>query len=108
MLVIQKNKVLHTALEMSEDAPTCENFYGAGFVSKVKTFGNVAVIGLRGGTNVAYEYTLEIAYPFVTGGQFVLYGTADGKSLIAFAGGTYTVNGTAPKGAKPLLAAAPH
>jgi hypothetical protein len=46
---------------------------------------------------------MEISYPLVTGSSFILYGTEDGVNLTAFAGGTYTVNGTPAQGAKPLL-----
>jgi hypothetical protein len=104
VLVFKKNTILKTALEMSQSNTDCEDLHGAGFFGKVSTFGKVAVIGLRGGSIPDEEYVLEIAYPFVTGGQYILYGTEDGTSLSAFAGGTYTVGGTPAKGARPVTA----
>jgi hypothetical protein len=47
-----------------------------------------------------------MSYPFVTGNSFIIYGTSDGVNLIAVTGGTYTVNGTPVRGAKPVLSAA--
>src|SRR6185437_10978669 len=92
VLTIKGNKILKTALTMVEQSQDCEGLYGAGFVGKVKTFGNVVSIGLRGGSIPDAEYVMEISYPFVTGSSFILYGTEDGVNLTAFAGGTYTVN----------------
>jgi len=104
VLTIARNKILKTAVVLKEDNPECEGLYGAGFIGKVKTFGNVAVIGLRGGLVADEEYVLKLSYPFVTGGSYILYGTADGVNLIGFAGGTYTVNGAPVRGAKPVTA----
>ena len=103
VLTIKGNKILKTALTVAEQNPDCEAFYGAGFVGKVKTFGHVVSIGLRGGTDPNVEYVMEISYPFVTGGKFFLYGTADGVTLNGYAGSTYTVDGTPARGAKPVL-----
>jgi hypothetical protein len=106
VLTIQHNAVLKTALTVTDD-PNCEPFFGAGFVGKVKKIGNSAVIGVHvaGATE---EFVFRIDYPFVTGGSWVLYGTQDGVTLTAFAGDTYTVDGIAARGSKPLLATVKH
>jgi hypothetical protein len=103
VLTIQKNAVLKTALTVTDD-PNCEPLYGAGFIGKIKKLGNSAVIGMHA-SGAAEEFVFRIDYPFVTGGSWVLYGTQDGVNLTAFAGDTYTVNGTAAKGTKPVTAA---
>jgi hypothetical protein len=103
VLTIHHNKVLKTALAATDD-PNCEALYGAGFVGKVKVLGNSAVIGMHV-AGAAEEFVFRIDYPFVTGGSWVLYGTQDGVNLMAFAGDTYTVNGTPAHGAKPVSSA---
>jgi hypothetical protein len=105
VLQIQKNKVLKTAMVLHETSTDCEGLYGNGFVSKISTFGHVALIGLRGGSIPDEEYVIELAYPFVTGGSFIIYGTSDGVNLTAFSGSTYTVGGTPARGSKPVLSA---
>jgi hypothetical protein len=103
VLTIHQNKVLKTAYTMAETVDGCEGFYGNGFRGNVKPFGNVVMFGLRGGSLPDEEYVIEMSYPFVTGNSFIIYGTSDGVNLIAVTGGTYTVNGTSVRGAKPVL-----
>jgi hypothetical protein len=106
VLSIQNNKVLKTALTATDD-PNCEALFGAGFAGKIKKIGNSAILGMHiSGT--AEEFVFRIDYPFVTGGSWVLYGTQDGVNLTAFAGNTYTVNGTPERGSRPVLSAIRH
>jgi hypothetical protein len=106
VLTIKHNVVLRTALTATDD-PNCEPFFGAGFVGRINRIGKSAVIGVHV-SGAAEEFVFRIDYPFVTGGSWVLYGTQDGVNLTAFAGDTYTVNGTAARGSKPLLATIKH
>lgn len=105
VLTFTQNKLVKEAFALKEVSTECENFLGAGFTGKVKTIGHELVIGLRGGTLPDEEYVMAIDYPFVTGGNFRIYGTGDGSNLTGFAGSTYTVNGTPARGAKPVLSA---
>jgi hypothetical protein len=106
VLTIKHNAVLKTALTATDD-PNCEAFFGAGFVGKIKKIGNSAVIGVHV-SGAAEEFIFRIDYPFVTGGSWVLYGTQDGVNLTAFAGDTYTVDGTPARGSKPVLSTIKH
>jgi hypothetical protein len=105
VLTITPNAVLKTALVATDD-PNCENLIGAGFIGKIKVLGKSAVIGMHNPAGAAEQFIFRIDYPFGTGGSWVLYGTQDGVNLTAFAGDTYTVNGTPARGSKPVLSTA--
>lgn len=106
VLTIKSNKALKPALTAIDD-PNCEALFGAGFAGKIKKVGNSAILGMHV-SGTAEEFVFRIDYPFVTGGSWVLYGTQDGETLTAFASNTYTVNGKAERGSKPVLSALGH
>jgi len=69
----------------------CQTFIGGGFVGSVKRVGRKAIIGGISSAIPGAEIVISLDYPFVTGGNYTVYGTSDGKSLNAVGSGTYTV-----------------
>ena len=67
---------------------------GAGHVGKVKGTGRLATVGGVFNSNGNTAFTLDLQYPFVTGGTWHMYSTADGSVLQDLGGGTYTVEGS--------------
>ncbi|HVU19327.1 MAG TPA: hypothetical protein VHE09_01250 [Rhizomicrobium sp.] len=71
----------------------CQTGFGTGYNGKVKSFGNgtgLAVHFSGDDTN----YYLVISMPYVTGGTWRLYNTADGVTLTS-TNGSYSVNSAA-------------
>jgi hypothetical protein len=90
------------------DDPGCAAGFGGGYVGKVKGFGGAIVAGVQFAQAPGKQYVLRLAYPLATGGAWDLSVTADGVTLTKFEQGTYTVDGTADKGARgigPAIAA---
>ncbi|HWA90467.1 MAG TPA: hypothetical protein VG889_10555 [Rhizomicrobium sp.] len=88
------------------DDPGCEAGFGAGYIGKVKGFGNAVVAGVQFAAQPGKQFVLRIAYPLVTGGAWDLAVTADGRKLTPFSAGTYTLEGTADKGPRGAAPAA--
>ena len=86
---VSKGSVL--AREEKGDGCSPDFYYGLGGIGKEKRVGSVALVGAVD-TNVPdTAFALIIQYPFVSGGQFGLAATQDGKSGVPVASGTYTV-----------------
>jgi len=80
------------------DIPTCANGFGAGFIGKIKGFGNAIVAGVQFSEEPGVQLVFRVQYPLVTGGAWDLSETSDGVSFSQIESGTYTVEGTAAKG----------
>ncbi len=80
------------------DNPDCSPQFGGGLVGNVKGFGGAIVAGVQSPDVPGTQYVLQIAYPLLTGGAWLLYTTTDGISLKKVESGTYTVQGTATRG----------
>lgn len=93
-LHIDKNAVAGT------DDPDCAQGFGAGFIGKVKGFGNAIVAGVQFSEEPGAQLVFRVQYPLVTGGSWDLSATSDGVSFSEIESGTYTVQGTAAKGVK--------
>jgi hypothetical protein len=91
-LQIDKNSVAGV------DVPTCANGFGAGFIGKIKGFGNAIVAGVQFSEEPGVQLVFRVQYPLVTGGAWDLSETNDGVSFSQIESGTYTVEGTAAKG----------
>ena len=91
-LHIDKNAVAGT------DDPDCAQGFGAGFIGKIKGFGNAIVAGVQFSEEPGEQVVLRVQYPLVTGGSWDLSATSDGVSFSEIESGTYTVQGTAAKG----------
>ena len=70
---------------------TCQTYIGEGFVGVVKGQGKVAVIGGQSNKFPGDEITINLQYPFVTGGAYTVYDTSDGVTMSVLGSGTYTV-----------------
>ncbi|HEY4114063.1 MAG TPA: hypothetical protein VGM17_08385 [Rhizomicrobium sp.] len=80
-------KVLLTA----NDPNTCQ-FVGAGDIGKVKGLGPIAtIVGTSSLLGNSDKILTLLDYPFVTGGQYRVYYTSDGKTLTFIGSGSYTV-----------------
>jgi hypothetical protein len=84
------------------DDPDCATGFGVGYVSKVKGFGNAIVAGAQFSQAPGAQFVIRFSYPLVTGGNWDLAITTDGTTFTPYESGTYTVEGTADKGAKGL------
>jgi hypothetical protein len=93
-LHIDKNAVAGT------DDPDCAEGFGAGFIGKIKGFGNAIVAGVQFSEEPGTQLVFRVQYPLVTGGAWDLSATSDGVSFSEIESGTYTVEGTAAKGEK--------
>jgi hypothetical protein len=74
---------------------SCNNVVGTGVLVKDTvngTAGKWLVIGEVKYEDPKSEYTMFFQYPLVTGGQFDLYATANGQTLIFLGDGTYTLS----------------
>ena len=80
------------------DVPTCAHGFGAGFIGKIKGFGNALVAGVQFSEEPGVQLVFRVQYPLVTGGAWDLSETNDGVSFSQIESGTYTVEGTAAKG----------
>jgi hypothetical protein len=80
------------------DVPTCAHGFGAGFIGKIKGFGNAIVAGVQFSEEPGVQLVFRVQYPLVTGGAWDLSETNDGVSFSQIESGTYTVEGTAAKG----------
>jgi hypothetical protein len=80
------------------DIPTCASGFGAGFIGKIKGFGNAIVAGVQFAQEPGVQLVFRVQYPLVTGGAWDLSETSDGVSFSQIESGTYTVEGTAAKG----------
>ena len=78
----------------------CAQGFGAGFIGKVKGFGNAIVAGVQFPGEPGTQLVMRIQYPLVTGGAWDLSATTDGVTFSEVESGTYTVEGTAAKGAR--------
>lgn len=88
-----QNKDLAAALETDSDG-RCETFIGEGRIAKTKNPDRVADISGNFNSNPSEVFTLDIQYPFVTGGTWQMYETTDGIHMQVMMNGTYTVSGT--------------
>jgi len=82
------------------DDPGCATGFGGGFIGKAKGFGNAIVAGVQFSGQPGAQVVIRLAYPLVTGGNWDLYATTDGVTMTELESGTYTVEGTAAKGAR--------
>jgi hypothetical protein len=82
------------------DDPGCETGLGIGFIGKVNGFGTGIVAGARFGSAPDAQFVIRLSYPLVTGGNWDIYVTTNGTTMSKFESGTYTVQGTADKGAR--------
>jgi hypothetical protein len=98
-------KIDKTAVAGADD-PGCEAGFGAGYVGKVKGFGNAIVAGVQYGQFAGEQFVIRFDYPLVTGGHWDLAVTSDGVTFSPFESGTYTVEGTPARGARGLTSAA--
>ena len=94
VLTLHINK---TAVAGTDD-PDCAQGFGAGFIGKVKGFGNAIVAGVQFSDEPGVQLVIRVQYPLVTGGSWDLSATSDGVSFSEIESGTYTVSGTAAKG----------
>jgi hypothetical protein len=73
----------------------CGTLTGEGLIGKVTVAtGDTRTLAIIGGTTqlLPYSVTITLDYPLVTGGQFTISYTADGKKITNAASGTYTVD----------------
>lgn len=68
----------------------CQGGFGTGYNGKVKAFGNGTGLAVHFNGD-STNYYLAVSMPYVTGGTWRLYNTADGKTITS-TNGTYTVN----------------
>lgn len=87
------------------DDPGCAAGFGGGFIGKVKGFGEAIVSGVLFSAQPGKQFVFRLQYPLVTGGAWDLSVTTDGTSLSTIESGTYTVEGTAHKGARGTIPA---
>jgi len=79
------------AREEKGDGCSPDFYFGLGGVGKEKKVGTVALVAAVN-TNVPNTaFAIIVQYPFVSGGQFGVAATQDGKSGVPVASGTYTV-----------------
>ena len=83
-------KVKGVAVTANEN-DSCQSYIGEGFVGKVKGQGTVAIIGGQSSQYPGTEITINLQYPFVTGGAYTVYDTTDGSTMSELGSGTYTV-----------------
>lgn len=76
----------------------CSNAIGGGFLTTIKTQGKTAVFGLHDPGNGDVQFVFQFSYPFVTGGTWSLFSTADGLHLNPVLSGQYTI--AVPNGEK--------
>jgi hypothetical protein len=69
----------------------CQQFIGGGLIGKVKRSGKQAVIGGFSNLIPGAELVISLDYPFVSGGNYTVYGTSDGVTLNKVGSGTYSV-----------------
>lgn len=69
----------------------CQQFIGGGLIGKVKRSGKQAVIGGTTSQIPGAIIVISLDYPFVSGGNYTVYGTSDGVSLFKVGSGNYTV-----------------
>jgi hypothetical protein len=82
------------------DDPDCAQGFGGGFIGKIKGFGNAIVAGVQFSGEPGEQVVIRVQYPLVTGGDWDLWGTSNGATLTKLESGTYTVEGTAARGAR--------
>jgi hypothetical protein len=85
--VYVKNDVSVTASENDN----CQTYIGEGFVGVVKGQGKIATIGGLSNQYPGDQITINLQYPFVTGGSYTVYYTTDGVTMSVLGSGTYTV-----------------
>ena len=86
-----QDRRLAAAVETDPDG-RCETFLGGGHLARAKGAGHVATVGGIFDNNPNIVFTLDIQYPFLTGGTWHLYSTTDGSVMQDVASGTYTVS----------------
>lgn len=52
------------------DVPTCAHGFGAGFIGKIKGFGNALVAGVQFSEEPGVQLVFRVQYPLVTGGAW--------------------------------------
>jgi hypothetical protein len=89
----------------TESRRGCNTFFGEGPIAHVANQGKVATIGgIVNGTTEGV-FTFNFQYPFVTGGNYVIYETTDGRHMDRVRAGTYTLvhAATAPAAGEPSV-----
>jgi hypothetical protein len=98
-------KIVKTQVAGADD-PNCDTGIGVGYVGKVKGFGNGIIAGAQFSAAPGAQFVIRIAYPLVTGGTWDLAITTDGATFTPYESGTYTVGGTADRGAPAVASGA--
>ena len=75
----------------ANESDSCQTYIGEGFVGMVKGQGKVAIIGGQSSQYPGTEITINLQYPFVTGGAYTVYATTDGVTMEELGAGNYTV-----------------
>jgi hypothetical protein len=91
-ITTQASGRLAAALETDPDG-RCETFLGEGRVAGTKDLGRIVDIGGNFNSNASTVFTLDVQFPFVTGGAWQIYQTTDGVHMLFVTSGTYTVTG---------------
>jgi hypothetical protein len=83
---------LAAAIETDPDG-RCETFLGEGRVARTKDLGRIADVSGNFNSNASAVFTIDVQFPFVTGGAWQEYETTDGVHMQFVTSGTYTVLG---------------
>lgn len=76
----------------ANESDGCQTYVGAGFIGTVKKAGKQAIIGGISDQFSGDEVVITLDYPFITGGNYAVYATADGITMTTVGSGQYTVN----------------
>ena len=93
-ITTQDSGHLAAALETDPDG-RCQTFLGEGRVAGTKDLGRIVDIGGNFDGSPSAVFTIDIQFPFVTGGAWHEYKTTDGVHMQFLTSGTYTVVGPA-------------
>lgn len=77
----------------------CSTGFGTGLLATVRGEGKTVIVALQDPTSSHTVFQFKFAYPFVTGGNWSLYDTTDGKTSNLIFSGQYTV----PAGGQPMV-----
>jgi hypothetical protein len=93
-ITTQDTARLAAALETDPDG-RCQTFLGEGRVAGTKDLGRIVDIGGVFNGSPSPVFTIDVQFPFVTGGAWHEYETTDGVHMQFLTSGTYTVVGPA-------------
>ncbi len=90
-------RVQSGSLVAAQEHDACTQIIGDGFVGNIQRQ-RAATIAYTDPSLPGDQLTLLLQFPFVSGGTWVLFVTADGKTMSAIDEGTYTVGSPAASG----------